>query len=77
MNKSKEVIEPDNMILLIDFKEALEVRGIEVQAKFIQAQELAEKANAEREKLTEEKIPEQYQDYIKVFAKESFNGLPE
>jgi hypothetical protein len=27
--------------------------------------------------MTEEKIPEQYREYVKVFAKESFDALPD
>jgi hypothetical protein len=37
----------------------------------------AEEANHTREKMTEDKIPLQYRDYVKVFAKESFDALPE
>jgi hypothetical protein len=33
-NKSKEVINKDDSILIIDFEPAMEVRGIEIQAKF-------------------------------------------
>jgi hypothetical protein len=60
------------LILLIDFELAMKLR-----AKYTQGQGFAEEANRMKEKMTEEKIPSQYRDYIKVFAKESFDALPE
>ena len=30
-----------------------------------------------RRKMTEDKIPEQYREFVKVFAKESFDALPD
>ena len=65
-------IEEGESILLVDFSYAIELR-----AKETQAQQMAQKANAEREHMTADKIPEQYRDYVKVFAKESFDSLPE
>jgi hypothetical protein len=76
-NKSKETLGEGDTILLVDLQSALEIRGIDICAKFTQAQELAEAENQKREKMTEEKIPEQYREYVKVFAKESFDALPD
>jgi hypothetical protein len=76
-NKSKETIEEGDTILLVDMQPALEVRGIDICAKFTQAQELAEAENQKKEKMTEEKILEQYREFVKVFAKESFDALPD
>jgi hypothetical protein len=76
-NKSKETPEEGDTVLLIDMQPAMEVRGIEIRAKFTQAQELAEAENQKKEKMTEEKIPEQYREFVKVFAKESFDALPD
>jgi hypothetical protein len=50
---------------------------MKLRAKYTQAQGFAEEANRTKEKMTEEKIPSQYKDYVKVFAKESFDALPE
>jgi hypothetical protein len=76
-NKSKETIEEGDTILLVDMQPALEVRGIDICAKFTQAQELTEAENQKKEKMTEEKILEQYREFVKVFAKESFDALPD
>ena len=50
---------------------------MKLRAKYTQAQGFAEEANHTKEKMTEDKIPSQYRDYVKVFAKESFDALPE
>jgi hypothetical protein len=70
--KSRESIEEGESILLVDFEPTMKLR-----AKYTQAQGFAEEANCTKEKMTEEKIPSQYRDYVKVFAKESFDALPE
>jgi hypothetical protein len=70
--KSRESIEEGESILLVDFEPAMKLR-----AKYTQAQGFAEEANRTKEKMTKEKIPSQYKDYVKVFAKESFDALPE
>jgi hypothetical protein len=76
-NKSKETIEEGDTILLVNLQLALEIQGIDICTKFTQAQELAEAENQKKEKMTEEKIPEQYREFVKVFAKESFDALPD
>nr|GAT56626.1 predicted protein [Mycena chlorophos] len=63
-------LEEGESILLIDFEPAIEIR-----AKGTQAQQMAEEAS--REKVAEAKIPEQYREFVKVFAKELFDALPE
>jgi hypothetical protein len=70
--KSQESIEEGKSILLVDFEPAMKLC-----AKYTQAQGFAKEANYTKEKMTEEKIPSQYRDYVKVFAKESFDALPE
>jgi hypothetical protein len=65
-------LEEGESILLIDFADAIELR-----AYGSQAQQMAEQALAQKEKMTEDKIPEQYRDFVKVFAKESFDSLPD
>lgn len=65
-------LEEGESILLVDFEEAIDIR-----LKATQSQKMAENAEKTKEKMTKEKIPEQYRDYIKVFAKESFDSLPE
>src|ERR1700742_346739 len=64
-------LEEGESILLVDFREAIDLR-----AKETQAQRLAEEAGRGREKMTEEKIPEQYRDFVKGSAKESFDSIP-
>ena len=50
-------------LFVVDFAPAIELR-----ANTTHAQQLAEEAGRVREKMTEEKIPEQYRDFVKVFA---------
>ena len=69
---STKFMEDGESLLVVDFAHAIELR-----AKSTHAQQLAEEANVDREKMTADKIPEQYRDYVKVFAKESFDTLPE
>lgn len=57
---------------MVDFAEQIDLR-----LKETQAQKMAEEANRGKEKMTEDTVPEQYHEYIKVFAKESFDKLPE
>jgi hypothetical protein len=68
----KDDLEEGESILLIDFANA-----IELCAHGSQAQQMAEQVSAQKEKMTEDKIPEQYRDFVKVFAKESFDSLPD
>jgi hypothetical protein len=70
--RKEEVIKEGESILLVDFTEAIDLR-----LKETSAQKLAEEANRGKEKMTEEKIPEQYHEFVKVFAKESFDLLSE
>jgi hypothetical protein len=68
--------ENEETILLIDFESALQAREVHIGAKYTTAQELAEQANKDKIQLTEDKISKQYQKYVKVFAKDSFDALP-
>jgi hypothetical protein len=66
--KPEEPLEEGELILMIDFAEHIDLR-----LKETQVQKMAEEANRGKEKMTEDAVPEQYCEYIKVFAKESFD----
>ena len=68
----KPDLEDGESLLLVDFEPAIDIR-----LKGTQAQRMAEEAGHGKEKTTEEKISWHYRDYIKVFAKELFDALPE
>jgi hypothetical protein len=70
--QKEEALEEGESILMVDFTEQIDLR-----VKGTQAQQMAEEANREKEQMTEDAVPEQYREYIKVFAKESFDRLPE
>jgi hypothetical protein len=70
--RKEEALEEGESILMVDFAEHIDLR-----LKETQAQKIAEEANKGREQMTEDSIPEQYREYVKVFAKESFDSLPE
>jgi hypothetical protein len=70
--RKEEALEEGESILMVDFAE-----HIDLHLKETQAQKMAEEANKGREQMTEDSIPEQYSEYVKVFAKESFDSLPE
>jgi hypothetical protein len=70
--KSQESIEEGELILLVDLESTMKLC-----AKYALAQGSAKEANRSREKMTEDKIPLQYRYYVKVFAKESCDALPE
>lgn len=70
--KPEEALEEGESILMVDFAEHIDLR-----VKATQAQQMAEEADRDREKMTEDAVPEQYREYIKVFAKESFDRLPQ
>ena len=65
-------LEEGESILLVDLTPAIDLR-----LKETQAQRMAEEASRENRKVTADKLPEQYQDFVKVFSKESFDALPE
>jgi hypothetical protein len=68
----KDDLEEGESILLINFADTIELR-----AYGSQAQQMAEQVLAQKEKMTKDKIPEQYREFVKVFAKELFDSLPE
>ena len=70
--RKEEALEEGESILMVDFAEEIDLR-----VKGTQAQQMAEAANAQKEQMTEEAVPQQYREYLKVFAKESFDRLPE
>ncbi|CAK5268278.1 unnamed protein product [Mycena citricolor] len=65
-------LEEGESILLVDFGKEVDLR-----LKETPAQKFAEEAEKEKERMTKGKIPDQYREFIKVFAKESFDSLPD
>ncbi|CAK5273552.1 unnamed protein product [Mycena citricolor] len=65
-------LEEGESILLIDFGKEVDLR-----LKETPAQKFAEEAEKEKERMTEGKIPDQYWEFVKVFAKELFDSLPD
>ncbi|CAK5266804.1 unnamed protein product [Mycena citricolor] len=65
-------LEEGESILLTDFG-----KEVDLQLKETPAQKFAEKAEKEKERMTKGKIPTQYREFVRVFAKESFNLLPD
>ncbi|CAK5269503.1 unnamed protein product [Mycena citricolor] len=63
-------LEEGESILLVDFGKEVDLR-----LKETPAQKFAEEAEKEKERMTKGKIPDQYREFVKVFAKESFNSL--
>ncbi|CAK5281960.1 unnamed protein product [Mycena citricolor] len=72
LNTSAPDLEEGESILLIDFGKEVDLR-----LKETPAQKFAEEAEKEKERMTEGKIPDQYREFVKVFAKESFDLLPD
>jgi hypothetical protein len=66
-------LEEGESLLLVDFGAAIDLR-----LKETHSQKLAEAALQDKtEKNVQEKVPVQYHDYLDVFAKKSFDALPE
>ncbi|CAK5267330.1 unnamed protein product [Mycena citricolor] len=63
-------LEEGESILLVNFGKEVDLR-----LKATPAQKFAEEAEKERERMTKGKVPDQYREFIKVFAKESFDSL--
>ncbi|CAK5278034.1 unnamed protein product [Mycena citricolor] len=63
-------MEEGESILLVNFGKEVDLR-----LKETPAQKFAEEAEKEKERMTEGKIPDQYWEFVKVFAKESFDSL--
>ncbi|CAK5277769.1 unnamed protein product [Mycena citricolor] len=65
-------MEEGESVLLVNFGKEVDLR-----LKEMPAQKFAEEAEKEKERMTKGKITDQYREFVKVFAKELFDLLPD